>query len=407
MSLGLPGHLAPLTVSAGLSRAVHAVAALCLVAAFAVTAMQQVAEPTRPIWPALVALLPVGGLLYLLERRRTLLLMTAYLAIGAAFIYLFAIIVLAQVPVLSGSSAWVFTVLKVALVMAGAVGTRLTGAVIPPVFGYGLGEAVTAAAATATGKPVVADGTAAIAAVLVIVVAAWTILRVPSTRRAQPAIHRAARDERLAVVRAAAESKAAALVHDTVLSDLAAIGVAPPGPLPPALADRLQSDLAVIVGQDWSELPDVLPPSAGWDSSSLAEAVEELLGEGLAVTVSGDPGAVSTLSNEVEREVAAAVRQLLLNVVKHSGVMAAELVIYSGESLSVMVIDDGRGFDESAVERDRFGLSQSVRRRIEGVGGSVQIWSSPGHGTSVLVQVPLDRSSALRSGPSRGGEQVQ
>jgi hypothetical protein len=123
VSLGLPGHLAPLTVSAGMSRAVHAVAALCLTAAFAVTAIQQVAEPTRPIWPALIALIPVGALLYLLERRRTLLLMVAYLAIGAASIYLFAIIVLAQVPVLSGSSAWVFTVLKVALVMAGAAVT--------------------------------------------------------------------------------------------------------------------------------------------------------------------------------------------------------------------------------------------------------------------------------------------
>jgi signal transduction histidine kinase len=53
-----------------------------------------------------------------------------------------------------------------------------------------------------------------------------------------------------------------------------------------------------------------------------------------------------------------------------------------------MVIDAGRGFSEHLVGSDRLGLRQSVRRRIESVSGEVRLWSTPGHGTSVLIQVP-------------------
>jgi signal transduction histidine kinase len=53
-----------------------------------------------------------------------------------------------------------------------------------------------------------------------------------------------------------------------------------------------------------------------------------------------------------------------------------------------MVIDTGRGFSEQLVGSDRLGLRQSVRRRIESVGGEVRLWSTPGRGTSILIQVP-------------------
>jgi len=55
----------------------------------------------------------------------------------------------------------------------------------------------------------------------------------------------------------------------------------------------------------------------------------------------------------------------------------------------VMVIDSGSGFVEQSVGGDRLGLRQSIRGRIEGVGGSVQVWTTPGVGTSVSLTVPL------------------
>ncbi|MCU1570734.1 MAG: hypothetical protein JWR33_1475 [Naasia sp.] len=393
MSLGLPGHLAPRAVGAGIARASHVVAAVCLAGAFVVTVIHQTLDVDKAIWPALFALLGMGALLAVVERRRNLLSVSAYLLLGGALIYLFSSVVLVQVPILTNSSVWVLSMLKVALVMVGAVGTRTLGSVLPPLAGYLLGEAATATAAAATGKAVQLDLTAALATLLVLVVGVGTTLGRAAARRAQPSIHRAAMDERVAALRATAEARAAALLHDTILSDLAAIAASTPGPLSPTLANQLQGDLVSIVGHDWSEEPapssHLSGPAGVWEASALASAVQTARGLGLDITLSGDPAAVAGLSREVDDALGLAVGQLLINVHKHSGETTAEVVVYAGGgSLSVMVIDGGRGFDERLIDRDRFGLRHSVRSRMAAVGGRVQVWSAPGSGTSVLVQVP-------------------
>ena len=53
-----------------------------------------------------------------------------------------------------------------------------------------------------------------------------------------------------------------------------------------------------------------------------------------------------------------------------------------------MVVDNGRGFEPQTVADDRLGLRSSVTDRIRAHGGSVRVWSTPGHGTSVLLSVP-------------------
>jgi signal transduction histidine kinase len=84
-----------------------------------------------------------------------------------------------------------------------------------------------------------------------------------------------------------------------------------------------------------------------------------------------------------------ATRQCLANVARHAGVDAAELVVYgSPGEVTIMVVDDGRGFVVDATPRDRLGLRHSVIERIEAVGGRAQLFSAPGRGTSVLLTVP-------------------
>jgi len=65
--------------------------------------------------------------------------------------------------------------------------------------------------------------------------------------------------------------------------------------------------------------------------------------------------------------------------------------------VSVMVIDTGKGFSEEETGSDRLGLRQSVRRRIENVGGTVQVWSTPGKGTSVMIRVPAMHAAGATS----------
>ena len=49
---------------------------------------------------------------------------------------------------------------------------------------------------------------------------------------------------------------------------------------------------------------------------------------------------------------------------------------------------------EAETGSDRLGLRQSVRKRIERLGGSVVIWSRPGAGTSVLLTLPAGPAPA-------------
>jgi signal transduction histidine kinase len=64
-------------------------------------------------------------------------------------------------------------------------------------------------------------------------------------------------------------------------------------------------------------------------------------------------------------------------------------------------VDAGSGFEEAETGDDRLGLRQSVRRRIELVSGTVQVWSTPGRGTSVMIRVPAAvRTDDTIMGPS-------
>src|SRR5690606_37395767 len=119
-------------------------------------------------------------------------------------------------------------------------------------------------------------------------------------------------------------------------------------------------------------------------------AVQEAKLQGLVVDGTGDIGAVLRLDRARSNALGLAAKQCLTNVIKHSGTMNAEVAVYGSDSeVSVMIVDEGRGFEVAAVGSGRLGLRASVRRRIEGVGGTVQVWSSPGNGASVLIRVPI------------------
>ncbi len=105
-----------------------------------------------------------------------------------------------------------------------------------------------------------------------------------------------------------------------------------------------------------------------------------------------------------------AVRELLLNVIKHAGVTAARVVVrrHGDDRVEIVVSDQGIGFDPEEVARrpppvaGGFGLF-SLRERLSLLGGEAQIESTPGGGTRVALTAPL---RATRDGldPSNGGD---
>lgn len=91
------------------------------------------------------------------------------------------------------------------------------------------------------------------------------------------------------------------------------------------------------------------------------------------------------------------VRELLFNVAKHAGVDHAQLALYSEDQDCVIEVkDSGNGFDTVTLHnRSRhgggFGL-HSVEERLEILGGTLQIESTPGNGTHIRLHVPLKRN---------------
>ena len=84
-----------------------------------------------------------------------------------------------------------------------------------------------------------------------------------------------------------------------------------------------------------------------------------------------------------------AVGEALTNVAKHAETMEAFVrVSRQGNDVEVSVEDEGRGFDPDEVDWSE-GVQSSIIERISEVGGSVEVSSSPGHGTSVRILVPV------------------
>ncbi|MEV6609126.1 ATP-binding protein [Kutzneria sp. NPDC051319] len=94
---------------------------------------------------------------------------------------------------------------------------------------------------------------------------------------------------------------------------------------------------------------------------------------------------------DVAAELAAAVNELLGNVVKHAEAEHVWIsVLDDGAVITVDVRDDGVGFayDEPELAASgRLGLAVSVRARLERLGGNVIIRSRPGRGTEVRLEL--------------------
>jgi signal transduction histidine kinase len=106
-----------------------------------------------------------------------------------------------------------------------------------------------------------------------------------------------------------------------------------------------------------------------------------------------------------------AAQEGLTNIRKHAGASHAVVNLHFRESeASLELSDNGRGFDTTVLHRahgtgeGRYGL-QSMRERLELVGGSFALQSSPGVGTRLRVSVPKDPLALAGGHPlARKGE---
>ena len=183
-----------------------------------------------------------------------------------------------------------------------------------------------------------------------------------------------------------------AVVHDTLLNDLAVVMNAPDR-LDDRARERLLADLDTLKGADWitaSADTEVPTEADAVLRNKLARLASEFQWRGVSIQITGSPAGRYLLSAQVADALLGATRACLENVVRHSGAASTEVeLIADADHVTVMITDQGRGFDPAAVASDRLGLRTSVIERMAAVGGSVKIWSAPGEGTSVIISAPV------------------
>jgi signal transduction histidine kinase len=215
---------------------------------------------------------------------------------------------------------------------------------------------------------------------------------------------RALADERISLSIASSERERerwARELHDETLQELGALTVAQESALqaddPGLLRSTLESSKtqveSIILGLQG--LITELRPAA-LDQLGIEAAIEALVTRVAArsdlqitadVALSAEQGRHAP---ELEATIYRLVQESLTNVVKHADASRARIRIEEvGDRISVTVEDDGAGFD-SEHPSVGFGLV-GMRERVELHGGELEIASSPGKGTRVTAELPVER----------------
>ncbi len=180
-----------------------------------------------------------------------------------------------------------------------------------------------------------------------------------------------------------------ALVHDHVLAALLSI-VNHPSPQAVAVSSRkalteLEQDENSARGVDDD---DVDQRTLSW---RLQAVVTEIAPDAV-VRWEGEPSPHRQIPAEVAAGLGEAIREILRNSVQHAAgddlrrVTRLVRAQFAVDSITVHVLDDGRGFEPSRVAESRLGLRVSVRGRLARIpGGFSRVRSKPGRGTLVEI----------------------
>ncbi|RPH62255.1 MAG: sensor histidine kinase, partial [Chloroflexi bacterium] len=193
-------------------------------------------------------------------------------------------------------------------------------------------------------------------------------------------------------------------VHDEIGQLLTAIGlglraISGSASTSPGRVKEQASQLQGLVSSGFSGLQNLIiglhPPQL--DDFGLMAALRWYSGEvqeryGLSVEFSAE-GEEKDLPTEVRVVLFRIIQEGLTNIIRHARVNQAKVqVFYTGQGVSVRILDKGHGFDVDTTLHEPghpcWGLL-GIFERAALVGGECQISSRPGQGTIIEVTVPL------------------
>jgi signal transduction histidine kinase len=189
-------------------------------------------------------------------------------------------------------------------------------------------------------------------------------------------------------------------MHDSLGHNLAALAIQLEAvqrlyKVDPHTASMMMDELKALTRSSMDELRRTLAGlrSPGLGARSLAQALGELCVDfnqrsGVEAHYSVDKKA-DELPLPMAEELWRVIQEVLANIEKHASAqqMTLELKVGKGE-VTVIVTDDGSGFDPSMpVLAGHYGLL-GMRERIEGLGGELSISSQAGEGSHLEIHIP-------------------
>ncbi|WBU38082.1 sensor histidine kinase [Homoserinibacter sp. YIM 151385] len=389
----LPRDVAAGVITGSLSRIGWAVGAVSLVLDIPVVVEVYLAAGQGDFLPLPVTLLLLQlGLLGFAAWWARPLAVVFYLLAGGAVAVGFQLEVMNSIPEAHDVHTFMLNRPLVALVLVGITSTSTIAGIGWLLVGSGVAISVHAITALIHGRefspglgPQVVLGLGLVAYLTFAAVQRVQRRRVPNFDELEAETQRLQHGEDLA-------RRTTAAVHDTLLNDLSII-MNGPDRLDEAARQRLREDLDTLTSAEWLSTADAVVPADHQGAeirNRIMRMVSDFQWRGLSVQVTGSGSGIYRLEDGVMEAVLGALRAALENALRHSGADVAQIVIaYEDDRLTVMVIDQGRGFDPRGVPEDRLGVRSSIVERIEGVGGRVSIWSTPGEGTSIVMTAPI------------------
>ena len=96
------------------------------------------------------------------------------------------------------------------------------------------------------------------------------------------------------------------------------------------------------------------------------------------------------LENALEITIFRVIQELVNNIVKHSQAIEATIAITNHDNvLNIMIEDNGVGFDPKRAKKEGGMGLHTIEKRIESLEGLMQIDSTPGKGTTVIIDLPI------------------
>jgi len=233
-------------------------------------------------------------------------------------------------------------------------------------------------------------------------IAIWISVGVPQVDKRIASIGRAHRAERQASELEAQRRQSARLLHDTVLATLTLLAHSGVGVKPEALREQAGDDARLLRQLRLGSNPTPPPEGERYASTATSpipvvdeivlgttlESVQQRFSRmGLQVSWHGTGQVL--LPSEVLDAFLLALAECLENVRRHSGVTEAHVTITEDATIvRALVTDSGVGFDIGNIDDAKLGFTESVVARLRDVGGNARLFSAPGSGTTVVLEVP-------------------